>query len=152
MKALCWHGTSDVRVDTVPDPVIADPTDMIVKITATAICGSDLHLFDGFMPTMQAGDVLGHEPMGIVQEVGKSVKNFKPGDRVVSRSRSRAGIVGSANSNCIPAAIIPIPMRRCAQGDGTFARRHCLAIRTCSAALPAAKPNICAFRMPMLAR
>jgi threonine dehydrogenase-like Zn-dependent dehydrogenase len=83
MKALCWHGTSDVRVDTVPDPAIADPTDMIVKITATAICGSDLHLFDGFMPTMQAGDVLGHEPMGIVQEVGKGVKNFKPGDRVV---------------------------------------------------------------------
>ncbi len=63
MKAICWHGVGDVRVDNVPDPVIADPTDVIVRITSTAICGSDLHLFDGFMPTMQAGDVIGHEPM-----------------------------------------------------------------------------------------
>ncbi len=83
MKAICWHGTGDIRYDSVPDPVIADPTDMIVKITSTAICGSDLHLYDGMMPTMQAGDVLGHEPMGIVAEVGKEVKNFQPGDRVV---------------------------------------------------------------------
>ena len=64
MKAICWHGVGDVRVDNVPDPTIADPTDVIVKITSTAICGSDLHLLDGFMPTMQAGDVIGHEPMG----------------------------------------------------------------------------------------
>lgn len=83
MKAICWHGTHDVRVDNVPDPVIADPGDVIVKITATAICGSDLHLYDGFMPTMQAGDVIGHEPMGIVAEVGKDVKKLKVGDRVV---------------------------------------------------------------------
>ena len=64
MKALCWHGTGDVRVDTVPDPKIEDPRDVIIKITSTAICGSDLHLFDGFMPTMEKGDMLGHEPMG----------------------------------------------------------------------------------------
>lgn len=83
MKALCWHGTSDVRVDTVPDPRIENPTDIVVKITSTAICGSDLHLFDGFMPTMEAGDVLGHEPMGIVQEVGSAVRKLKVGDRVV---------------------------------------------------------------------
>jgi threonine dehydrogenase-like Zn-dependent dehydrogenase len=83
MKAVCWHGTGDVRVDNVPEPKIADPTDMIVKITSTAICGSDLHLFDGFMPTMQAGDVIGHEPMGIVEEVGPGVVKFKKGDRVV---------------------------------------------------------------------
>jgi threonine dehydrogenase-like Zn-dependent dehydrogenase len=83
MKALCWHGTGDVRVDTVPDPKIADPGDVIVRITSTAICGSDLHLYDGFMPTMQAGDVLGHEPMGEVVEVGKSVIKLKKGDRVV---------------------------------------------------------------------
>ena len=83
MKALCWHGTGDVRVDNVPDPKIADPGDAIVKITATAICGSDLHLYNGFMPTMQAGDVLGHEPMGVVEEVGKGVKKLKKGDRVV---------------------------------------------------------------------
>ena len=83
MRALCWHGKSDVRVDTVPDPVIQDPTDCIVKITATAICGSDLHLFDGYQPTMEAGDILGHEPMGIVVEVGSAVTKLKKGDRVV---------------------------------------------------------------------
>lgn len=83
MKAICWHGVGDVRVDSVPEPVIADPTDVIVQITSTAICGSDLHLLDGFMPTMQAGDVIGHEPMGVVVEVGKDVKKTKVGDRVV---------------------------------------------------------------------
>jgi threonine dehydrogenase-like Zn-dependent dehydrogenase/general stress protein YciG len=80
----CWHGKGDVRVDTVPDPKIQDPGDVIVRITATAItCGSDLHLFDGFMPTMEAGDILGHEPMGVVVEVGSAVTRLKKGDRVV---------------------------------------------------------------------
>jgi len=83
MKALCWHGTGDVRIDTVPDPKIADPGDVIIRVTSTAICGSDLHLFDGFMPTMEKGDVLGHEPMGVVEEIGKNVKKLKKGDRVV---------------------------------------------------------------------
>jgi threonine dehydrogenase-like Zn-dependent dehydrogenase len=83
MKALCWHGKSDVRVDTVPDPKIENPGDAIIRITSTCICGSDLHLYDGFMPTMEPGDILGHEPMGIVEEVGKSVTKLKPGDRVV---------------------------------------------------------------------
>jgi threonine dehydrogenase-like Zn-dependent dehydrogenase len=83
MKALCWYGTGDVRVETVPDPKIINPSDAIIKITSTAICGSDLHLFDGFMPTMEEGDILGHEPMGVVTEVGKDVKNLKVGDRVV---------------------------------------------------------------------
>jgi threonine dehydrogenase-like Zn-dependent dehydrogenase len=83
MKAVVWHGKEDVRVDTVPDPEIIDPTDVIVKITATAICGSDLHLFDGYQPTMEKGDILGHEPMGVVVEVGKEVKKLRKGDRVV---------------------------------------------------------------------
>lgn len=83
MKALVWHGKEDVRIDTMPDPSIVDPTDAIVKITATAICGSDLHLFDGFMPGMKSGDILGHEPMGEVVEVGSAVKNLRKGDRVV---------------------------------------------------------------------
>ncbi|MBA4067312.1 MAG: glutathione-dependent formaldehyde dehydrogenase, partial [Isosphaera sp.] len=83
MKALCWHGKSDVRVDTVPDPKIEDPRDAIIKVTSTAICGSDLHLYDGYMPTMESGDVLGHEPMGEVVEVGSQVRNLKKGDRVV---------------------------------------------------------------------
>ena len=83
MKALCWHGNGDVRVDTVPDPVIQDPRDAIIKVTATAICGSDLHLYDGYMPTMEAGDILGHEFMGEVVELGSAVTNLKVGDRVV---------------------------------------------------------------------
>ena len=83
MRAICWHGKSDVRVDTVPDPKIEDPRDAIIRITSTCICGSDLHLYDGYMPTMEAGDVLGHEPMGVVVEVGKAVTKLKKGDRVV---------------------------------------------------------------------
>ncbi len=83
MKALCWHGTGDVRVETVPDPILEDPKDAIIKITSTAICGSDLHLYDGYMPTMEEGDVLGHENMGEVVEVGSEVKNLKVDDRVV---------------------------------------------------------------------
>src|SRR3954454_21735755 len=83
MKALCWHGKGDVRVDTVPDPVIVDARDVIVRITATAICGSDLHLYDGVMPTMEKGDILGHEPMGEVVEVGSEVRDLKVGDRIV---------------------------------------------------------------------
>jgi threonine dehydrogenase-like Zn-dependent dehydrogenase len=83
MKALCWHGTEDVRIDTVPDPKIIDARDVIVKITATAICGSDLHLYGGYVPTMEEGDILGHEPMGEVVEVGRDVKKLNVGDRVV---------------------------------------------------------------------
>jgi len=83
MRALRWHGKHDVRCDTVPDPVIEDGRDAIVKVSTCAICGSDLHLFDGLMPTMEHGDVLGHEFMGEVVEVGRDTRNLKPGDRVV---------------------------------------------------------------------
>jgi threonine dehydrogenase-like Zn-dependent dehydrogenase len=83
MKALVWHGKGDVRVDNVPDPKIEDPRDVIIKVTSTAICGSDLHLYDGYVPTMGKGDILGHEPMGIIEETGSAVKNVKKGDRVV---------------------------------------------------------------------
>jgi threonine dehydrogenase-like Zn-dependent dehydrogenase len=83
MKAVCWHGTNDVRVDTVPDPKIINPRDAIIKITSTAICGSDLHLYDGYNPTMKPGDILGHEFMGEVVELGSAVKNVNIGDRVV---------------------------------------------------------------------
>ena len=83
MKAVCWHGAQDVRVETVPDPKILNPRDAIIKITSTAICGSDLHLYEGNIPTMESGDILGHEFMGEVVETGKEVKNLKKGDRVV---------------------------------------------------------------------
>lgn len=83
MKAVCWHGVHDVRVDTVPDPQIINPRDAIIKITASAICGSDLHLFNGYIPSMKSGDILGHEFMGEVVELGAGVQNLKLGDRVV---------------------------------------------------------------------
>ncbi len=83
MKALCWYGKYDVRVETVPDPTILNPRDAIIKITRTAICGSDLHLYDGYIPTMEKGDILGHEFMGEVVEVGNENKRLKKGDRVV---------------------------------------------------------------------
>lgn len=83
MRALCWHGHGNVSVDTVADPVIQESRDTIIKITSTAICGSDLHLYDGYQPTMESGDILGHENMGEVVEVGSDVKNLKIGDRVV---------------------------------------------------------------------
>jgi threonine dehydrogenase-like Zn-dependent dehydrogenase len=83
MKALCWFGSHDVRVEDVPDPIIQSPTDAIIEITSTAICGSDLHIYDGYVPTMKKGDILGHENMGTVIELGSEVKNLQIGDRVV---------------------------------------------------------------------
>src|SRR5215217_2976886 len=83
MRANCWHGTKAVHVEDVPEPKILNSRDAIVRITSTAICGSDLHLYNGFIPTMKRGDVLGHEFMGEVVEVGPSLKNLKVGDRVV---------------------------------------------------------------------
>ena len=83
MRAVTWHGKRDVRVDTVPDPKIQEPTDAIVRITSSGICGSDLHLYEVLGPFMGEGDILGHEPMGIVEEVGAEVTGIAPGDRVV---------------------------------------------------------------------
>jgi len=83
MKALCWHGKGDIRYETVPDPKIQHPQDAIIKVTACAICGSDLHIFDGVIPQMQSGDVLGHETMGEVVDVGSANKKLKVGDRIV---------------------------------------------------------------------
>jgi threonine dehydrogenase-like Zn-dependent dehydrogenase len=83
MRALCWHGKGDIRCDRVPDPQIEDPRDAIVKVTSTAICGSDLHLYNGFIPGMQSGDIMGHEFMGEVVEVGTGNKKLRLGDRVV---------------------------------------------------------------------
>src|SRR3954470_23222454 len=83
MKAVTWQGTRDVRVETVPDPVLKEPTDAIVRMTTTGLCGSDLHLYEVLGPFMQQGDVLGHEPMGVVEEVGPGVTNLSVGDRVV---------------------------------------------------------------------
>lgn len=86
MKAVCWHGPNDVRVETVPDPKILNPRDAILKVTSATICGSDLHIYDGYIPTMQPGDIIGHEFMGEIVEIGSEVKQLKKGDRVVVSS------------------------------------------------------------------
>jgi threonine dehydrogenase-like Zn-dependent dehydrogenase len=83
MKAVTWHGRRDVRVDEVPDPAIEEPTDAVIRVTSSGICGSDLHLYEVMGPFMNEGDILGHEPMGVVEEVGPQVQQIKPGDRVV---------------------------------------------------------------------
>jgi threonine dehydrogenase-like Zn-dependent dehydrogenase len=83
MRAACWEGKETIRVETVPDPAILNPRDAIIKVTTTAICGSDLHIYDGYIPTMHKGDVLGHEFMGEVVDVGKDNTHLKIGDRVV---------------------------------------------------------------------
>lgn len=83
MKCVCWHGKHDVRVEEAPEPEILNPRDAIVRVTSTAICGSDLHLYDGVIPSMKKGDILGHEFMGEVVDVGTDVRNLAPGQRVV---------------------------------------------------------------------
>lgn len=83
MRAITWHGTADMRCETVPDPKIEDPRDAIIKVTSCAICGSDLHIYGGLIPSMEKGDVMGHETMGEVVEVGSAITTLKPGDRVV---------------------------------------------------------------------
>ena len=83
MRAVCWYGKEDVRVEQVPDPTIINPHDAIIRVTRTAICGSDLHMYDGYIPTMQKGDILGHEFMGEVVEIGGEIRNIQRGDKVV---------------------------------------------------------------------
>src|SRR4051812_21019411 len=83
MKALTWHGNRDVRVDTVEDPTIQEPTDAIIRVTSSGLCGSDLHLYEVLGAFIDPGDILGHEPMGVVEAVGSEVTNIAPGDRVV---------------------------------------------------------------------
>lgn len=86
MKAVCWHGATDVRVENVPDPTILNPRDAILKVTATTICGSDLHIYDGYIPSMKPGDIVGHEFMGEIVETGSEVKKLRQGDRAVVSS------------------------------------------------------------------
>src|SRR4051812_261714 len=83
MRALCWNGVNDLRVETVPDPRLVNPNDVILSVRLSTTCGSDLHFIDGYIPTMREGDVIGHEFMGVVEEVGPGVKKVRRGDRVV---------------------------------------------------------------------
>ena len=113
MKANCWYGKHDVRVEEVSDPKILNRRDAVIRITRTAICGSDLHLYNGLIPTMEAGDILGHEFMGEVVECGPDVKNLedrRPGSGFVSRSRAAAA--SSVNASSFRSAKTPTLTRR----------------------------------------
>ena len=124
MKALCWYGKGDVRVESVKDPTIVDARDIILKITSTAICGSDLHLYSGLMPTMEKGDVLGHEPMGEVVEVGSAIRKFGIGDRVVVPFTISCGECFFCQKGMFCALRqIQSKCRSRTQSDGSFARR-----------------------------
>ena len=83
MKAVVWHGVGDVRLDNVPEPHVQEPTDAVVRITTAAICGTDLHFIRGTVPGMRPGEIIGHESVGVVEETGHDVRNFKAGDRVL---------------------------------------------------------------------
>ena len=126
MKALTWHGVGDIRCESVPDPKIEDARDVIVKVTACAICGSDLHLMNGMMPTMKSGDVLGHEFMGEVVEVGQGFTKFKTGDKIVV----------PFNINCGEC-------RQCRMGNWA-----CSDTRTCWEGMRVARPNTYVCRWP----
>ncbi len=149
MKALTWHGKSDVRCETVPDPKIEHPRDAIIKVTACAICGSDLHIFDGVIPSMKSGDIVGHESMGEVVEVGAENKTLKPGDRVVvpfTISWASAFFVGAATTRDARGATRIMKRRR---PSGATLPPDCTAIPTCSAAIRADRLNIYACLMRM---
>jgi threonine dehydrogenase-like Zn-dependent dehydrogenase len=85
MKALTWHGNRDVRVESVPDPVIESPTDVLIRLTSSRICGADVHLYEVLGPFLEPGDILGHEPIGVVEEVGGEVSHVAPGDSAWGR-------------------------------------------------------------------
>ena len=131
MKAIIWQGTNKVGVETVPDPTILQPTDMIVKVTATAICGSDLHLLDGYIPSMEKGDILGHEFMGEVVEVGSAVKTQQVGDRVVVPFNIACGVCDPCQRGFFSACDNTNPNHRMAEalygavsGGGLFGYSH----------------------------
>ena len=134
MRAVVWQGRRRVEVQDVPDPVLREPNDAIVRITSTGICGSDLHLYEVMAPFMEPGDILGHEPIGVVEEVGAAVTNLSVGDRVVIPFNIACGHCfmcdqGSSHNARRPKCTNTAPARR---SSGT---------RSCTGRSPAGKPR-----------
>ena len=153
MRANCWMGRNTVEVNEVPDPKILNARDAIVRVTSTAICGSDLHLYNGFIPTMEKGDILGHEFMGEVVEVGRGVKNLKVGDRVVVPFPIACGSCCAVPARAVLAVRELQPERLDGrEAVGPLARGHLRLLAPDSAASPAARPSTRACRSPTSAR
>ena len=141
MRAVTWQGRRKVSVETVPDPAIKEPTDAIIRVTSTNICGSDLHLYEVLGAFMSQGDILGHEAMGVVEEVGGQTDTLKVGDGSSSRSTSPAG-----NASCaITACKASVRQRRTAIRAPA---PRCSATRSSMARWPEARPSICGCRRP----
>jgi len=151
VKALCYYGKEDVRVERVPDPQILNPHDAIVKVTSTAICGSDLHIYDGYIPTMEKGDVLGHEFMGEVVEVGAENKRLKVGDRVVVPFTIACGKCYFCREQLWSLLTTRTRTPGWPRSSMATRRRGCSAIRICTAAIPAVRRSSPGCRSPMSA-
>ena len=152
MRANCWYGTKKVQVENVPDPSILNPRDAIVRITKTAICGSDLHLYNGFIPSMKRGDILGHEFMGEVVEIGSAVRNLQIGDRVVVPFPIACGHCAQCERDMFSLCETPTRTRGWRRScTGTF-RAGSSATRTWWAGTPAGRRNMCVSRSPTSAR
>ena len=144
MRAVVWKGRRDVGVETVPDPTICEPTDAIIRVTSSGLCRSDLHLYEVMAPFMTAGDILGHEPMGIVEAVAPGSRTWPSVIEWSSRSTSRAGPARCASTASSRSA----RRRRCAN---TAAGRRCSATPSCTARSQALRPNCCASPTPTTA-
>ena len=149
MKALTWHGKHDIRCDSVPDPKIEHPRDAIIKVTACAICGSDLHIYNGIIPRMESGDVIGHETMGLVVDVGSDNNKLKIGDRVVVPFTISCGECFFCKTDFIRAANAAIQIVKRQRSCGATRLPACSVIHICAAAMPAGRQNICASLMRM---
>ena len=152
MKALTWHGKNDIRCDTVPDPKIEHGRDAIIKVTACAICGSDLHLFDGVMPSMEKATSSAMRPWARSSRSARKTRSSRSATASWFRSRSPAANASSARTASSPAASAPTPITRWPRSCGAIPPRACSAIRTCWAATPAARPSISACPMPTSVR
>ena len=171
MRALCWNGVNDLRVETVPDPVIVNGHDVILRVTMSTTCGSDLHFIDGYIPRMRAGDVIGHEFMGEVVETGRDVTKIKKGDRVVVPSFICCGQCWYCQHDSGRSATTPTQTRKCrlpllgyptagiygyTHAFGGFAGAHAQYVRVphadvdCFTFLKAyAMSRLCSFPMPL---
>lgn len=149
MRALCWNGVNDLRVETVADPDILNPQDIILKVRLTTTCGSDLHLIDGLIPTMREGDVLGHEFMGEIVDVGRDVTKVKRGDRVVVPSFIACGRCWYCAHDLYSLCDTSHPKPELQEPLLGYRRRASMPIPMPSAAMRAATPTMSACRLPI---